>query len=216
MLTRKILSLTLVGADWVNWLLLGISLVGTAVFLDRLLLYFRTRERYAGLRAALAESLRRGDHEASLAAVRGDTLVRNVLRAGFEIVARGERRPDAVEQAMLGALADQRARYEERLGALSTIGNVAPLLGLLGTVIGIVQAFYVLGKLDTVQAAGNTEIMRAIGEALTTTGAGILVAVPAVVTFNLLRAHVAKRLKQSEALMREVIAHVPSGAPEGA
>jgi biopolymer transport protein ExbB len=214
MLTRKILNLTLVGADWVNWLLLAVSLVGTAVFLDRLLLYVRTRERYPGLRASLAESLRRGDREGALEAVRGDSLVRNVLRAGLEIVARGERRADAVEQAMLGALADQRARYEDRLGALTTIGNVAPLLGLLGTVIGIIQAFYVLGRLDTVQAAGNAEIMRAIGEALTTTGVGILVAVPSVVAFNLLRAHVAKRLKQSEALMREVIAHVP--APEGA
>jgi biopolymer transport protein ExbB len=216
MLTQRLLSLTLVGADWINWLLLGVSLVGNAIFLDRLLLYFRTRERYAGLRAGLTESLRRGDREAALAAVSGDSLIRNVLRAGLEIVARGERRADAVEQAMLGALADQRARYEERLGALTTIGNVSPLLGLLGTVIGIIQAFYVLGKLDTVQAAGNAEIMRAIGEALTTTGVGILVAVPAVVTFNLLRAHVAKRLKQSEALMREVVAHVPAGAPEGA
>ncbi|HSN91952.1 MAG TPA: MotA/TolQ/ExbB proton channel family protein [Anaeromyxobacteraceae bacterium] len=216
MLTRKILNLSLIGADWVNWLLLAISLVGTAVLLDRLLLYVRTRERYGGLRAALTENLRRGDHRAALAAVRGDTLVRNVLRAGLEAMARGERRPDAVEQTMLGALADQRARYEDRLGALTTIGNVSPLLGLLGTVIGIVQAFYVLGRLDTVQATGNAEIMRAIGEALTTTGAGILVAVPAVVSFNVLRAHVAKRLKQSESLMREVVAHVPSGAAEGA
>jgi biopolymer transport protein ExbB len=215
MLTQKILNLTLLGADWINWLLLGVSFFGNAVFLDRFLLYVRTRERYPGLRATLSESLRRGDREASLAAIHGDSLIRNVLRAGLEIVARGERRADAVEQAMLGTLADQRARYEERLGALTTIGNVTPLLGLLGTVIGIIQAFYVLGRLDTVQAAGNAEIMRAIGEALTTTGVGIVVAVPSVVTFNLLRAHVAKRLKQAEALMREVIAHLPA-APEGA
>ncbi len=110
---------------------------------------------------------------------------------------------------MLGALAAQRARYEARLSSLVTIGNVAPLLGLLGTVIGIVQAFLQLGRLGTVQAASNTVVMSAIGEALVTTGVGIGAAVPAVVIYNWLRAAVTIRVRQSEALQRELIAALP-------
>lgn len=217
MLTENLLSLAAgFGAEWVNWVLVGVSILALAAFLDRLVLFLRTRERYDALRERFSESLRGGAVEAVREAVQGDTLVRNVLRAGVELVARGERESAAVEQAMLGRLAEERARYEARLPVLTTIGNVSPLIGLMGTVIGIVGAFYVLGKLGSAQAAGNPQVMASIGEALITTGFSIAVAVPAVVAFNGLRAHVSGRLKQAEALMRELLAHVPRlGAPRG-
>lgn len=209
MLTQKFLELFNLGAEWVTWLLLGVSVLGLAVVIDRTVLLLRTREGFTALRAAMAASLGRGDLAASMAAVEGDSLARNVLRAGLLLVGRGERRSEPVEQAMLGALAAQRARYEARLSSLVTIGNVSPLLGLLGTVIGIVQAFYQLGRLGTVQAANNTAIMSAIGEALVATGIGIGTAVPAVVVYNWLRATVTIRIKQSEALQRELLAALP-------
>ena len=207
MLTRKFLELIATfGADWVNWVLVAVSITATAIVIDRLLLYVRTPERYAALRAAFAERLRDGEIGAALAAVEGDSLVRNVLRAGLRLAARGERQAAAIEQTMLGQLAEERARYEARLSALTTIGNVSPLIGLFGTVLGIVGAFYVLGRLGTAQAAGNPQIMASIGEALVTTGFSISVAVPAVVAYNALRAHVAVRTKYAEALMRELVA----------
>lgn len=209
MLTRKFLDLTAAfGADWVNWVLVAVSLTAMTILVDRLVLYVRTRERYPALRAAFAASLREGELGGALAAVEGDSLVRNVLRAGLGLAARGERQPAAIEQMMLGQLAEERARYEARLSVLTTIGNVSPLIGLLGTVIGIVGAFYVLGKLGTAQAAGNPQIMASIGEALVTTGFSIAVAVPAVVAYNALRAHVAGRTKHAEALMRELVANL--------
>jgi len=210
MLTRKFLDLTSqFGADWVNWVLVAVSLAGLTVVLDRLLLFLRTRERYPSLRAGLDAALRAGDVTAVQGALAGDSLLRNVLRAGIDLVARGERQAASVEQVMLGRLAEQRARYEARLSVLSTIGNTAPLIGLLGTVIGIVGAFYVLGKLGTAQAANNAAIMSSIGEALVTTGFSIVIAVPAVVAFNGLRSHVNGRIKQAEALMRELLANLP-------
>jgi biopolymer transport protein ExbB/TolQ len=210
MLTQKFLDLTAsFGADWVNWVLIAVSLTGMTVFFDRLLLYVRTRERFEALRADFTESLRRGQVAGALKSVEGDSLLRNVLRAGLSLVARGERQAASVEQAMLGQLAEERARYDARLSVLMTIGNTAPLVGLLGTVIGIVGAFYVLGKLGTAQASNNASIMSSIGEALVTTGFSIAVAVPAVVSFNALRAHVNTRVKQAEALMRELLANLP-------
>ena len=211
MLTRKFLELTATfGADWVNWVLVAVSLTATTILIDRLVLYVRTRERYRQLRTAFAASLVDGEIGGAIAAVEGDSLVRNVLRAGLRLAARGERQAAAIEQIMLGQLAEERARYEARLSVLSTIGNVSPLIGLFGTVLGIVGAFYVLGKLGTAQAAGNPQIMAAIGEALIATGFSISVAVPAVVAYNALRAHVTARTKHAEALMRELVANLPN------
>jgi len=220
MLTQKLLDLTAgFGADWVNFVLVGVSIVGLGVFFDRVVFYVRTAERYPALRAAFSSSLAASDLAGALRAVEGDSLARNVVRAGLELAARGERQPAAVEQAMLGQLSEERGRYEARLATLSTIGNIAPLIGLLGTVIGIVGAFYVLGKLGTVQASGNSLVMSSIGEALVVTGFGITVAVPAVVAFNGLKAHVNGRLKQAEALSRELVANLArldtNGGAEG-
>jgi biopolymer transport protein ExbB len=220
MLTQKFLDLTAsFGADWVNFVLIGISVLGLGVFIDRAVFFLRTSERYAALKAAFASRLAGGDLKGALHAVEGDSFVRNVLRAGLELAARGERAPASIEQAMLGQLSEERGRYEARLAVLSTIGNIAPLIGLLGTVIGIVGAFYVLGKTGTVQAASNSLVMSSIGEALVTTGLGIAVAVPAVVAFNGLKAHVNARLKQAEALSRELVANLPrldtDGGAEG-
>jgi biopolymer transport protein ExbB len=208
MLTQRFLQLNLFGAEWVNWVLVGLSLFGVAITADRVLLYWRTRERFAALRRTLQECLRRGDLAAALDLTRSDTLVRNVLRVGLDAVKRGERDPEAVEQEMLATLSSERARYDARVAALTTVANIAPLVGLLGTIIGIVGAFYGLGQAGTAQTAGNPQVMTSIAEALVTTAMGILVAVPGVVAYNLLRAHMSTRLKQAEALMREVMANV--------
>lgn len=216
MLTQKFLQLFEVGAEWVSWVLVAVSLFGTAVVIDRLRLLVRTRERFDDLRAALSAALARGDAAGALAAVAGDSLIRNVLLAGLALAVRGERRTEPVEQAMLGALAGERARYDARLSTLLTIGNTGPLIGLLGTVIGIVQAFNQLGRMGTVQAANNAVVMSAIGEALVTTGLGIAVSIPAVVIYNAVRAHLTERVKQAEALQRQVIAALPGLGGAGA
>jgi biopolymer transport protein ExbB/TolQ len=208
MLTQRFLQLNLLGAEWVNWALVLFSLVGVAITADRLILYVRTRERFVALQAALQDALRRQDLAAALGLVREDSLVRNVLRAGLEAVGRGERDPKSVEEEMLAALAAERSRYDARVAWLTTIANIAPLVGLLGTIIGVVGAFYGLGQAGTTQSAGNPQVMSSIAEALASTAFGIFVAVPGVVTYNLLRAHMAGRLREAESLMREVLANL--------
>jgi len=220
MLTQKLLDLTAsFGADWVNFVLVGVSIVGLGVFIDRVAFYARTAERFPGLKAAFSAALAAGDLKGALRAVEGDSFSRNVVRAGLELAARGERQPTSLEQAMLGQVSEERGRYEARLSVLATIGNIAPLIGLLGTVIGIIGAFYVLGKVGTVQASSNSLVMASIGESLVTTGVGITVAVPAVVAYNALKAHVNGRLKQAESLSRELVANLPrldtNGGAEG-
>jgi len=208
MLTQRFLQLNLLGAEWVNWALVILSIIGLAITVDRLILYARTRERFLPLQAALQDALRRQDLGAARGLVQSDSLVRNVLRAGLEAVGRGERDPKAVEEEMLATLAAERSRYDERVAWLTTIANIAPLVGLLGTIIGVVGAFYGLGQAGTTQSAGNPQVMSSIAEALASTAFGIFVAVPGVVAYNLLKAHMGVRLREAESLMREVLANL--------
>jgi biopolymer transport protein ExbB/TolQ len=208
MLTQRFLQLNLLGAEWVNWTLVFLSIIGLAITIDRLILYGRTRERFSALQPALQDALRRQDLAAVRGLVQSDTLVRNVLRAGLDAVGRGERDPKAVEEEMLASLAAERSRYDARVAWLTTIANIAPLVGLLGTIIGVVGAFYGLGQAGTTQSAGNPQVMSSIAEALASTAFGIFVAVPGVVAYNLLKAHMGVRLREAESLMREVLANL--------
>jgi biopolymer transport protein ExbB/TolQ len=208
MLTQRFLQLNLLGAEWVNWTLVILSIIGFAITIDRLILYGRTRERFSVLQPSLQDALRRQDLSAARGLVESDTLVRNVLRAGLDAVGRGERDPKAVEEEMLASLAAERSRYDARVAWLTTIANIAPLVGLLGTIIGVVGAFYGLGQAGTTQSAGNPQVMSSIAEALASTAFGIFVAVPGVVAYNLLKAHMGVRLREAESLMREVLANL--------
>lgn len=208
MLTQRFLQLNLLGAEWVNWTLVLLSIIGLSITIDRLILYSRTRERFGPLQAALQDALRRQDLGAARGLVESDSLVRNVLRAGLDAVGRGERDPKSVEEEMLATLAAERSRYDARVAWLTTIANIAPLVGLLGTIIGVVGAFYGLGQAGTTQSAGNPQVMSSIAEALASTAFGIFVAVPGVVAYNLLKAHMGVRLREAESLMREVLANL--------
>jgi len=205
MLSERLLQFSVLGAEWVLWLLVGLSVISLAAVVDRAVLFLRTRERIRELEPRLIEALSRGDLEQALKEVERDSLVRNVVRAGLTQMAEGLRDSEAVEQAMLGAMARERARYEARLTPLATVGNNAPFIGLFGTVLGIIQAFQELGRADVAQAASNKIVIGAIGEALVATGVGILVAIPAVAAFNWAKASIADRLKHAESLMRAVL-----------
>jgi biopolymer transport protein ExbB len=210
MLSERLIELSLMGAEWVLWVLIGLSLWSLAVVGDRVILFTRTREKIVKLEPALTAALSKGDLDAARQTVARDSLVRNVIRAGLTQIGLGKRDPGSVEQAMMGAMARERARYEARLTPLGTIGNNAPFIGLFGTVLGIIQAFHQLGKLDASQAASNQLVMSAIGEALVATGVGIMVAIPAVAAYNWAKSSIAARVKHAESLMRAVLAGLGS------
>jgi biopolymer transport protein ExbB/TolQ len=73
------------------------------------------------------------------------------------------------------------AKLKRGLGGLATIGSTAPFIGLLGTVIGILNAFQ---QIATQKTSGIGAVAGGISEALVTTAFGLLVAIPAVMTFN--------------------------------
>src|SRR6185436_10049193 len=92
--------------------------------------------------------------------------------------------PDAVDEALEGEMRKKRRELERGMTAMGTIGNNAPFVGLLGTVIGVIDAFHLLGAGQNKEAMQN--VMAGISEALVATGVGLFVALPAVVAYNLI------------------------------
>jgi biopolymer transport protein ExbB len=106
-----------------------------------------------------------------------------------EVLASAGLPPEASEEQLVMALGRERLLLERNLGFLGTMGNTAPLIGLLGTVWGIMRAFH---DMAATGSAGPSVVAAGVAEALFTTASGLLVAVPAVILYNyfLRRMHV--------------------------
>ena len=86
-----------------------------------------------------------------------------------------------IEELLATKRQEEKLTLEKFLGVLGTLGNIAPFIGLFGTVIGIIKAFRDLALSGV---GGPTVVARGIAEALVATAAGLAVAIPAVIIFN--------------------------------
>lgn len=93
-----------------------------------------------------------------------------------------------------------RLSLEARLGILSTFGNNAPFIGLFGTVLGVIQAFHMIGSSN---AFDVQPIMQGISEALIATATGLFVAIPCVIAYNYFTRRAKMVLIQKEAQLDE-------------
>jgi len=199
------------GTGWVLVLMLLLSVISLAIMLERAWLYWSLRDDIDELMRDLGKLLRAGDLEGArrrLEASRSAEAA--VVVAGLVEADRGV---EAAQEAMEGASALQRLKLEKRLAFLGTLGNNAPFIGLLGTVIGIVAAFDELSKVKMAASAGATQlapeaVMGRISEALVATAIGILIAIPAVAAFNAFQRIVKGMLGNTDALGHLLLAHL--------
>ncbi len=204
------------GAGWVLWLMLFLSVISLAIMLERAWLFWSLRDDTATLMRDLGKLLRGGDLEGARKRLEASPSAEAaVVVAG---IVEADLGAAAAEEAMLGASALQRLKLEKRLAFLGTLGNNAPFIGLLGTVIGIVGAFEELGKanMGTVPGAPGVvtsqiapqAVMTNIAEALVATAVGLLVAIPAVAAFNFFQRIVKTTLSNTDALGHVLLAHL--------
>jgi biopolymer transport protein ExbB/biopolymer transport protein TolQ len=161
-----------------------LSFVSIAVMIERFVFFRRHRGDVDALAAELVTLLRAGEVRAAKALLeRSPTLEATVLRPALDWLDGGA---EAVSQVLESELGKLRRDTERGTTFLGTIGNNAPFVGLLGTVIGVIQAFAMLGDGGQNKGAmGN--VMSGIAEALVATGVGLFVALPAVVGYNALQ-----------------------------
>jgi biopolymer transport protein ExbB len=172
----------------VMWPILMCSVLALAIFLERLVRFSRMRSRGAGLSEKVIRLLKAGDVKAAeeKALDSGSSMGRVLAQA----IRFKDRDRETLETVVMHAAEEEVRNMSSYLQALATIGNIAPLLGLLGTVLGMIKAFMVIqqmgGKVNAAVLAGG------IWEAMLTTAFGLAVALPTVVAHSYLLARVDK------------------------
>ena len=201
MLSQKLLLLTNLGAEWVLWLLVALSVASVGVILERAAFFIARRPRSPD---DVARRLLAGDLSGAAAAVEGRSgMEADVVRAAVTHAAKGA---DAVREVISGTIERSRVEYERNLGFLGTLGNNAPFIGLFGTVLGIIRAFIDLSK--NPGAAGTGTVMAGISEALVATAVGLFVALPAVIFYNLFQRGLRRTAQRANALGHAAVAHL--------
>ncbi|HEX2570134.1 MAG TPA: MotA/TolQ/ExbB proton channel family protein [Polyangia bacterium] len=179
MLVHKLLNAAQSGGTAVLYLLIGLSVLSVTVVVDRWLYFRRRRVDAAALGQKLLELLRAGDRTDARQLLEKTRGVEPEIL--LQALAWYDDGAEAVEKVLESQMRDRRRELEGGLLFLGTVGNNAPFIGLFGTVLGVLTAFRELGT-STAGAMGN--VMSGIAEALVATAVGLLVALPAVVAYN--------------------------------
>jgi biopolymer transport protein ExbB len=209
MLSNRLLALTNLGAEWVLWILVVLSIFSVGVMIERFAFFAARRARDVD---ELARRLLAGDLDGAAGVVSGRAgLEAEVVRAAAAHASKG---PQAVREVVAGAIERARIGYEVRLAFLGTLGNNAPFIGLFGTVLGIIRAFFDLSR--NPGASGASTVMAGVSEALVATAVGLFVALPAVVAYNLFQRALRRATQRATALGHAAVASLEARPVEEA
>lgn len=196
---------------FIMWPILACSILALTITIERLLAYRRTRvldpEGVARITALVEAG--RADEALAYARARQDPFSR-IVRAGLENRRYGL---EEVKDAIQNAGRQEVPRLQRFLGALGTIAAISPLLGLLGTVLGMIRLFRDI----KMHAVGDPAALSGgIEQALLTTAFGLTVAIPSLVAYNILRDRSENALRALERACLDVIHHLkePGSAAE--
>ena len=189
-------------------ILFGCSLVTATFVLERLLYFRRTRINANVFYITLGKYLHAGDMNACLQYCHNSPApLAVVISVAFANAALGDKR---MLELMDAAALEEKMKMEHYLSILGTMGNIAPFIGLFGTVVGIIRAF---GDLAVSGPGGPSVVAAGIAEALITTAAGLVVAIPSVIFYNYFLRRVGTIMVEIEATtkkLRVIMAHAKS------
>jgi biopolymer transport protein ExbB/biopolymer transport protein TolQ len=213
LIMHKLVLVAHSGAAAVLYILLALSVYSVGVVLERWW-YFRKRKLdMATTDELLTKRLRDGDVLGAKKALKDMRAVEaEVLHDALEYYADG---PESFQEIVQKSIRQRRKVFESGLLFLGTLGSNSPFVGLFGTVLGVVAAFKDLGAASAATAAasgsgGMGNVMSGIAEALIATAVGILVAIPAVIAYNLFQKKCNDIEENSGALANQVLAIMKS------
>ena len=197
---QKLTSFAMMGATWVMWLLIGLSVGGLAVALERAIYLLRTSDNIRRLKAEILRLLRAGDLDAARARLAQSRSVEaQVVAAGLE----QDEGSASAEERMGGAAQIAKLRMEKRLAFLGTLGATRRSSACWARSSASSAPSSELNGAAGKVTAG---LMSEIGEALVATAIGILVALPAIAFFNFFQRVIKGRLGRADAFGKEVLA----------
>ena len=177
------------------WPILLCSAIGLAIFMERIVRFATMKKRGAGLSEKVARLWIEGkEKDACAEAEKSDSPMGRILVKAMNVKNLDR---EMLETVIVSATDEEIRDMSTYIQALATIGNIAPLLGLLGTVIGMIKAFMVIqnmgGKVNSAVLAGG------IWEAMLTTAFGLAVALPVMVAHS----YLTNRIEAYEARLQE-------------
>jgi len=210
-LTSKFLSFALLGANWVLWVLILLSIASLAIVIERIIFYSSMSGADADMAKKIGPALAKGDYE------HAKKLAKNARGPGARMVAQMlDGNPESAEAATAfvdAARPSERFRLERNLSFLGTVGSNAPFIGLFGTVLEILRVFNLLGEQGVTSGGEAAKIMTGISEALVATAIGLMVAIPAVIAYNAMQRWVKSLMSEGEGTVNMALGLIADNPP---
>lgn len=185
----------------VMWAILFCSVVALAVAIDRFLILRKAKINVPAFLVRIRGFIKSKDMSGAASyCLREKSPIGNMVRKGLKKFGMGHER---VKEAIENAGRQEVSKLEKGLSVLATVAGVAPLLGFLGTVTGMIQAFMRIE--DLAGAANPGDLAGGIWEALLTTAFGLIVGIPAYVAYNYFLSAVSKFVADMETVANDVV-----------
>lgn len=185
----------------IMWPILLCSILGLAVVVDRYIVLRKAKINIPAFMVRIRGLLKKGDVSGAISyCMEEKSPVANIIRKGLKKYKLGHER---VKEAIENAGTQEVSKLEKGLSVLATVAGIAPLLGFLGTVTGMISAFM---RIESLAGAANpSDLAGGIWEALVTTAFGLIVGIPALAFYNYFLNKVKKLVADMETVANDVV-----------
>jgi len=196
----------------IMWLILFCSVIALAVAIDRFFILRKAKINLPAFLVRIRGFIKNKDMSGAASfCLREKSPIGNMVRKGLKKFGMGHER---VKEAIENAGRQEVSKLEKGLSILATVAGVAPLLGFLGTVTGMIQAFMRIE--DLAGAANPSDLAGGIWEALITTAFGLIIGIPAFALYNYFLSSVKKLVGEMETVANDVIDVIQDGGKDEA
>lgn len=195
---------------YIMWFILFSSIIGLAVVIDRFIVLRKAKINVPAFMVRIRGFIKKKDISGAISyCMQEKSPVANIVRKGLKKYKYGH---DRVKDAIENAGSQEISKLEKGLPVLASVAGIAPLLGFLGTVTGMIQAFMTIQ--DLAGAANPSDLAGGIWEALITTAFGLIVGIPALALYNYFLSSVKKLVGEMETVANDVIDVIQEGGKE--
>lgn len=185
----------------IMWFILACSVIGLTVIIDRYIVIRKAKINVPAFMVRIRGMLKKKDVTGAISyCMEEKSPVANIIRKGLTKYKLGHER---VKEAIENAGRQEISKLEKGLAVLASISGIAPLLGFLGTVTGMITAFMTIE--DLAGSANPSDLAGGIWEALLTTAFGLMVGIPALAFYNYFISAVKKLVGDMETVANDVV-----------
>jgi biopolymer transport protein ExbB len=195
---------------FIMWFILLSSIIGLAVVIDRFIVLRKAKINVPAFMVRIRGFIKKKDISGAISyCMQEKSPVANIVRKGLKKYKFGH---DRVKDAIENAGSQEISKLEKGLPVLASVAGIAPLLGFLGTVTGMITAFMTIQ--DLAGAANPSDLAGGIWEALITTAFGLIVGIPALALYNYFLSSVKKLVGEMETVANDVIDVIQEGGKD--